>query len=47
MITLLEIIFGLKPELSGEAIEESGAFERDMIGTSIGKQDPRSISFKK
>ena len=45
---ILEIIFGLKPELANEGgIDDSGAFDRDMIGTSVGKSDPRPMSFKK
>lgn len=42
-------MFGLKPDSHHEEFEDSGAFDRDMIGggASMGKQDTRSISFKK
>ena len=43
---LYEIIFGLKPEMQGDEHEES--FDRDMIiGSSMGKGEPKPMTFKK
>lgn len=46
VVNVLEILFGLRPEVH-EGVEESGAFDRDMISSSMGKSDPRPMSFKK
>lgn len=46
MPLLYEIIFGLKQD-DNQQNDDSEMYNKDMIGTSMGKSDPRAISFKK